>query len=229
MRKIDLFIRVLGILAFLTVGVGLYMAFIYAPTERTMGAVQRIFYFHLPLAWIGFLAFFIVFLGGVLYLATGSIRWDILASSSAEIGVVFSTLVLITGSIWARRVWNTWWTWEPRLTTMLILWMIYLGYMMGRNAVEDIDRRAKVSAVIGIAGFVDVPIVFMAIRWWRTQHPLLLTREGMGLAPPMVVALFVCLAAFTLLYGYLLLYRVRLGLIENDLEDIKIRLSEKLR
>ncbi len=228
MKKMDIAVFVLGILTFLAISLSLYMAFIYTPLEKTMGAVQKIFYFHLPLAWIGFLAFFIVFLGGVLYLITGSIKWDNLAYSSAEIGVVFSTLVLITGSIWAKRAWNTWWTWDPRLTTMLILWMIYVGYIMMRNAVDNIERRAKISAVIGIAGFVDVPIVFMAIRWWRTMHPLLITSKGMGLAPSMLTALFVSLASFTLLYVYLLLIRVRLGTAMNIAEEIKIRLSDKL-
>lgn len=228
MKKIGFLIYLFGILSLLSVVLGLYMAFIYAPTEQTMGEVQRIFYFHLPLAWIGFLAFFIVFLGGVIYLGTGKLKWDNLAHSSAEIGVIFSTLVLITGSIWASRAWNTWWVWEPRLTTMLILWMIYLGYIMVRKSVESAERRARLAAVIGIAGFVDVPIVFMAIRWWRTQHPLLITSEGMGLAPPMAATLFVCMAAFTLLYVYLLLQRVRLGLVENKIEEIKSQLSDRL-
>lgn len=228
MKKIGFLIYLFGVLSLLSMGLGLYMAFIYAPTEQTMGEVQRIFYFHLPLAWIGFLAFFIVFLGGVIYLGTGKLKWDNLAHSSSEIGVIFSTLVLITGSIWASRAWNTWWVWEPRLTTMLILWMIYLGYIMVRKSVESAERRARLAAVIGIAGFVDVPIVFMAIRWWRTQHPLLITSEGMGLVPPMAATLFVCLAAFTLLYGYLLLQRVRLGLVENKMGEIKSQLSDRL-
>ncbi|MGQ9629061.1 MAG: cytochrome c biogenesis protein CcsA [bacterium] len=227
MRRIDLIENLLGIFAFLAVSAGLYMAFVYAPTERTMGDVQRIFYFHLPLAWIGFLAFFFVFIGGVIYLATRSHLWDILAHSSAEIGVVFSTLVLITGSIWARPVWNTWWTWDPRLTTMLVLWLIYLGYLMARGAVEGAERRARVSAVIGIVGFVDVPIVFMSIRWWRTMHPVVVTRAGVALAPPMLATLLVCLGAFTLLYVYLLLHRVRLGLAEDAVEGMRVRLSDR--
>ncbi len=221
MKRTESFRLLLGVIAFASTASGLYLALIYAPAERTMGDVQRIFYFHLPLAWISFLAFFVVFISGILYLIGGNMRWDIVAGSSAEIGVVFSTLVLVTGSIWARRVWNTWWMWEPRLTTMLILWLIYLGYLMSRRAVDGEERRARISAVIGIAGFVNVPIVFLSILWWRTMHPVLITTEKMGLAPPMLIALAACLAAFTLLYVYLLLLRVQLGKTEYFINEIK--------
>ncbi len=227
MRKLGIFEDILAILSLLSMGLALYMAFIYAPTERTMGAVQRIFYFHLSLAWIAFLAFFIVFLSGVLYLATRSLSWDTVARSSAEIGVVFSTLVLLTGSIWARKAWNTWWTWEPRLTTMLILWLIYLGYVLVRGAVEGADRRARISAVIGIVGFVNVPLVFISIRLWRSLHPIVLTSSGMNIAPSMFVTLMVCLGAFTLLYVHLLLQRIKLGSAENAIAEIRARLEER--
>lgn len=226
MRRLIFFRKILSILVLPTFVLGLYTAFILAPAERTMGIVQRIFYFHLPLAWIAFLAFFVVFLGGVLYLIRGSIHWDILAQSSAEIGLLFSTLVLLTGSIWARQVWNTWWTWDPRLTTMLILWFIYLGYLMVRGAVQEVEKRARVSAVIGIVGFVDVPIVFLSILWWRTMHPLIITQERMGLTPEMLTALMVNLFAFTLFYTYLLLQRVGLGLSENALEELGEEINE---
>lgn len=227
MRKLDFFDDLLAVLSLLSMGLALYMAFIYAPAERTMGIVQRIFYFHLSLAWIAFLAFFVVFLSGVLYLVTRSPRWDTVALSSAEIGVVFSTLVLLTGSIWAKKAWNTWWTWEPRLTTMLILWLIYLGYLLVRGAVDGKEKRASISAVIGIVGFVNVPLVFMSVRWWRSMHPVVLTGQGMNIAPSMLVALLVCLGAFTLLYIYLLLKRIKLGSIENTLEEIRARLEDR--
>jgi heme exporter protein C len=220
-------ISVLGIVALISIIAGLYMALIYAPTEQTMGDVQRIFYFHLPLAWISFLAFFIVFICGIFFLATGSIYWDIVASSSAEIGVVFSTLVLVTGSLWARRAWNTWWMWEPRLTTMFILWLIYLGYLMLRGAIDGVEKRAKMSAVIGIAGFVDVPIVFLSILWWRTMHPVMITVERMGLTPAMLATLVICLVAFTLLYMYLLFIRVRLGQTEYSLREISVQIDRR--
>ncbi len=211
----------LGLLSLLSIGLALYMTFVFAPMEKTMGQVQRIFYFHLPLAWIGFLAFLVVFLSGIMYLITRSVKWDTVALSSAEIGVVFSTLVLITGSIWAKKAWNTWWTWEPRLTTMLILWLTYLGYLLVRRAVDEAGKRASVAAVVGIVGFVNVPLVFISIRWWRSMHPIILTRTGMSIAPPMLVTLLVSLGCFTLLYFYLLFLRVNLGLIEDTIEEIR--------
>jgi heme exporter protein C len=221
------FINILGIISFTAVAGGLYLGLLYAPTEKTMGAVQRIFYFHLPIAWNSFIAFLIVFISGVIYLVNRSMKWDIVAYAAAEIGVLFSTLVLITGSIWARRAWNAWWVWEPRLTTMLVMWLIYLGYLMARGVIEGNERRARVSAVIGIAGFLNIPIVFMSIHWWRTMHPVLITRERMGLAAPMLVALVACLFAFTLLFFYLLFKRVRLGRIEYSLNELRTTLVRR--
>jgi heme exporter protein C len=118
-------------------------------------------------------------------------------------------------------VWNTWWTWDPRLTTTLILWLIYAGYFMLRTAIDDPQRRARYSAVLGIVGFIDVPIVFMAIRWWRTIHPVLLTSEGFELEPPMVATLLISLLAFTLLYAYLFVLRVRVEETKDRLESLR--------
>lgn len=194
--------------ACLLVVAALYAAFVYAPEEATMGQVQRIFYFHVPSAWTAFLAFFVVFIGGVGYLRTRRMGWDIVARCSAEIGVLFTTLALVTGSLWAKPVWGTWWTWDPRLTTTLVLWLIYLSYLLLRSAVPEAEQRAVFASVVGIVGFVDVPIVFGAIRWWRTIHPVVMDTGGFDLARPMLVALFVALAAFTVLYACLLLLRI---------------------
>ncbi len=224
MRKLEFADGLLGALSLPALGAALYMALIFAPTERVMGQVQRIFYFHLPLAWIGFLAFFVVFVSGLLYLITRSFIWDIVGISSAEIGVVFSTLVLVTGSIWARKAWNTWWTWEPRLTTMLILWLIYLGYLLVRKSVEGEARRARVSAVVGIVGFVNVPLVFLSIRLWRSMHPVVFKQSGTEINPAMLTALFVSLGSFTILYAFLLLRRVRTGMQEAVMEEARARL-----
>lgn len=224
---IEYLLDLLRAITLLGLGIGLFMTFVYVPTDVKSGDVQRIFYFHLPLAWIGFLAFFLVFLCGIIYLVTRSIKWDIVAHSSAEIGFVFSSLVLITGSIWARVAWNTWWTWEPRLTTMLVLWLIYLGYLMTRRAVENIEKQAGISAVIGIVGFINVPIVFMSIRWWRTQHPVVITGEGIAMAPSMTATLFMCLGAFTFLFAYLLILRAKLGFTKNNLQEIRSRIEEQ--
>ncbi|MEC9491234.1 cytochrome c biogenesis protein CcsA [Flexistipes sp.] len=187
-------------LTFLAVALGLYFAFIYAPVENVMGPIQKIFYFHVASAWISFFAFFVTFICSFFVLFTNRYIFDDIASGSAEIGIIFCTIVLITGPIWAKPIWGTWWTWDPRLTTTLILWFIYVGYLMLRKFLDEEDKRAKFSAALGIIGFIDVPIVFFSIRWWRTIHPNVLQKGGGGLAPEMLTALFVSIFAFTLLY-----------------------------
>jgi heme exporter protein C len=201
-------------LTFVLMLAAIYAVFVYAPTEATMGEVQRIFYFHVSSAWTSFLAIFFVFLYSVLSLLKGSRYWDIRAASAAEVGAVFCSLVLITGPIWAKPVWGIWWTWDARLTSFFVLWLIYMGYLMLRRLVESPEQRAKLAAVFGILGAVDVPIVYMANRWWRTQHPqpVMGGGESSGLDPAMRTALFITLAAFTLLYFYL--WRVRCTLEE---------------
>ena len=205
----------------LSIFVALYMAFIYAPTERIMGDVQRIFYFHVPTAWVGFFAFFITLAASIACLSTGDRKWDIIALSSVEIGVAFITMTIMTGSIWAKVTWNVWWTWDPRLTTSTILWLIYVSYLLLRNLVDDEARRARFSAVYGIVGFVSVPVTFMAIRWWRTIHPIVLESEGFNLAGPMVTTLLFCIAAFTLLYFTILIHRVQLEQLSDEVEQLK--------
>lgn len=190
--------------------VALYMVFVYAPTERTMGDMQRIFYFHVSSAWVGFFAFFVTLIASVAYLWKETRQWDIVALSSVEVGVTFMTMAIISGSIWAKVAWNVWWTWDPRLTTSTILWLIYVSYLMLRNAIDEEARRARFAAVHGIVGFVSVPITFMAIRWWRTIHPVIFESEGFNLATPMLITMLFCIGAFTLLYFTLLVHRVRL-------------------
>jgi heme exporter protein C len=208
--------------ATLAVGLlALYLAFVYAPKEATMGQVQRIFYFHVGAAWTAFLAFFVVLVGGLGYLRTRDRRWDALALSSAEIGVVFTTITLATGSIWAKRAWGAWWTWDPRLTTTTVLWLIYVSYLILRSTVDEPERRARFAAVVGIVGFVDVPIVFLSIRLWRTIHPVLVKSQGFEMAPQMVYALLAALLACTLLYAYLLLVRTSLERRRLEVEAAK--------
>ena len=202
-------VRVLGAVALVNIAVALYMALFYAPTERTMGDAQRIFYFHVPSAWVGFLAFFIVFIASVMYLMRRERKWDALAMSAAEIGVTFTTLVLLTGPLWAKKAWGAFWVWDARLTTTLILWMIYIGYLMLRSTAEG-ERRARFSAVLGIVGFFDVPIIYVSVTIWRTMHPTLLVNDPGGLAPPMTQTLMVALLSFTLLFAFFLIQRVRL-------------------
>lgn len=205
-------LRILAAVLLVAMVVNLYLIFMYASEERSMGQVQRIFYFHVPSAWVAFLAFFVVFLYSIGYLWKKERKYDIIAHASAEVGVIFATLVLITGPLWARPVWNTWWEWSPRLTSFLILWFIYVAYLMLRNFVEGEERGARFAAVFGIVGFVDVPIVYMSIRLWRDIHPspVIAGGEDSGLAPDMALTFFFSLFTFTLLFLFLLIVRVRL-------------------
>ncbi len=208
--------------------VSLYMAFLYAPREATMGDVQRIFYFHVPAAWLAFFAFFLVFVFSLVYLFRSEKRWDTLAAASAEIGVLFCTLVLITGPIWAKPVWGIWWTWDSRLTLTLVLWLIYVAYLMLRRYMMDSERRATFAAVLGIVGFIDVPLVYFSIRWWRTQHPqpVMAGGESSGLAPEMLATLLVCLGTFTLMFFTLLRYRLAVQSLRDELDALQDRVEQ---
>ncbi|MGQ9517753.1 MAG: cytochrome c biogenesis protein [Anaerolineae bacterium] len=204
----------------------LYMALGFAPTEASMGDVQRIFYWHVATAWVGFFAFFITLVASIAYLRTGRRRWDIVALSSVEIGLAFAVIMTVTGSLWAKPVWNTWWTWEPRLTTVAIMLLIYATYLLLRRVIEDPGRRARFAAVYGIAGFVSVPITFMAIRWWRTIHPVIFESEGFHLTSTMLAALIVSVLAYSLLYFSLLLLRTQLEFLSDEVAELRESLEE---
>ncbi len=169
--------------------VSIFMVFEWVPTEEDQGIVQRIFYFHVPCAWVAFAAFGIVAIAGVFYLWLKDQIWDDLGYAAAEIGMVFCTLVLITGSLWAKPIWGTWWTWDSRLTTTFILWLLYGGYLMLRAMADDTPEVARFGAVIGIVAALDVPVVILSVRLWRTIHPaVLVTRAGEhGLEDPRMV------------------------------------------
>ncbi len=201
----------------------MYGAFLGAPTEMTMGNIQRIFYIHVPSAWTAFAAFFAVFVAGIAYLATKNLKWDRIAMACAEIGTIFCTVVLITGPIWAKPVWGIWWTWDARLTSTLLLWLIYLSYMLLRGFLEEPARRATLSAVFGIFGFAVVPFVFMTIRLWRTQHPqpVLMGGEESGLDPVMFQALMVAWVAFLILFVFLATLRVRLEKSRDEVRQLR--------
>jgi heme exporter protein C len=204
--------------------IALGMIFLYAPREATMGNVQRIFYFHVASAWVGFFAFFITFLAGIGYLARGERRWDIVAVSSVEIGLTFITMTVVTGSLWARPAWGTYWTWEPRLTISAVQLLIYVSYGMLRAAIESLERKARFAAVYGIVAFVTVPLSWFAIRWWRTIHPDVLTSgEGMAMTTRMAHTLLVSIGAFTLLYVTLMRQRIRLEWAADALLCLRTR------
>ncbi len=205
-----------------------YAIFVYAPTERVMGHVQRIFYVHVSLAWLSYLAFLVVFVCSVVYLWRRDERWDAVARASAEIGVVFTTLFIISGALWGRPVWGTWWTWDARLTTTAILWFIYVAYLMLRAYVPDLPRAARYAAVLGIVGFVDVPIIHMSVVWWRTLHPepTVARLDGADLLPPeMRVTLLIASVAFGLLYVTLMVVRVRLERAKDEVRYLQQALS----
>lgn len=204
------FNNLLGWTSLVLMIVSLFMVFEWVPTEADQGIVQRIFYFHVPCAWVAFAAFGIVAIAGVFYLWLRDQIWDDLGYAAAETGMVFCTLVLITGSLWAKPIWGTWWTWDSRLTTTFILWLLYGGYLMLRAMADDTPEVARFGAVVGIVAALDVPVVIVSVRLWRTIHPaVLVTRQGShGLEDPrMVVTLLVSLAAFTVLFAWMLMLR----------------------
>lgn len=197
-------------LSALMVAIALYLVFLVAPREAVMGDIQRIFYFHVASSWTGYLALFVTFIAGLVYLIRGGHTWDAVGLSSAEIGWMFITGGILTGSIWAKTTWGVWWTWDPRLTTSALLWITYTSYLILREAMENPSLRARVAAVYGIVAFVAVPLNFMAIRWWRAAHPLVLESSGTGLTPAMLRILIYCVVTFTVFYCLLLSLRLRL-------------------
>ncbi|MHC1701990.1 MAG: cytochrome c biogenesis protein [Humidesulfovibrio sp.] len=212
-------IRILATLAVLALAVGQWFIWAYAPVEETMGLVQKIFYIHMPLAWWALVSFFVVFAASIRHLMTRSAASDILAGAAAELGVLLSGLALVSGSIWGRAAWNVWWTWDPRLTTTLIMWFVYAGYLVlrGSSAGGGLggERRAMVCAVLGVVAFLDVPLVFYSARIWRSVHPAVLASQGGGMEPEMWHTVLVNLAAFGLLWLTLLVLRFGLGRAEE--------------
>jgi heme exporter protein C len=207
-------------LTLLLLGVSSYLALVVAPTEATMGDVQRIFYYHVPSGWVAGLCFTINFIASAVYLWNRSAAMDALAAASAEVGVVFGAVLLITGPLWARPVWGIWWTWDARLTTTLILWLIYVSYLVLRDFVSG-GQTQVLAAAFAIFGFVDVPIVYFSIRWFRTQHPAPVIGGGpdSGLAPPILHVFLTNLALFTVLGVIYLFLRYRLQTEEQALES----------
>src|ERR1700746_968481 len=199
----------LGAAAVLLVIAAAYASFFVAPEERTMGVLQRIFYFHVSCAWAGLTAFSIGFLANLLYVWKRKDKYDWLGVSCAEVGLAFITVVLITGPIRAKPAWGIYWTWDARLTSTFVLWLLYISYLLLRTLIEEPDRRALLSALFGIFAFLDVPIVFGAIRWWRTQHPapVIMGGPGSGLEPTMRAVFFFSVLALHALAAFLIMER----------------------
>lgn len=224
--------RLLTILDYVTVVllvVATAMVFFYAPLEAVMGQVQRVFYFHVAAGWVGMLGFLVAATAGIAYLRTANRKWDIIGLSAVEIGMVFALINIITGSIWARPIWNTWWTWDPRLTTATIMELIYAAYLMLRSGIEDPDRRARFGAVYAIIGFVSVPLTFFSARLFRTIHPVVIGTNQPGstgafdMTPKMLQTFLFSLLVFSLIFLDLLWHRVRMGRLSDKVEQLKLK------
>ena len=210
--------RALGWLAGVGLTAGLVMAFGVAPREATQGNVQRIMYLHVPSVWVAYVAFAVVFVASIVYLARRAERADHVAHASAELGVLFTGLTIATGSIWGKPTWGAWWTWDARLTSVSILFVMYLGYLLLRGMIDEGDRAARYAAVLGVVAALNIPLVHFSVYWWRTLHqpPSLMRPGGSSMPGVIVAALLVNFAAFSLLYLYFLAKRVRLLQLEAE-------------
>jgi heme exporter protein C len=209
---------------------GGYAALFIAPDESTMHAIQRIFYFHAPSGMVALIAFTICFIANIGYLVGRKPRWDWLAVAAAEVGVAFNTVVLITGPIWAKPAWGIWWAWDARLTSTLVLWLLYISFLLLRDLIADPDRRSVFSAIYGIFLFLDVPLVYFSIRIWRTQHPqpVILGGQGSGLDPTMRKVFYLCWFALTAIMVILIRQRYQLERARNEVEELRIEAERQI-
>lgn len=229
MQPKPLTLKALDVVSLILLAVSTYLALVFAPTEAVMGQVQRVFYFHVATAWVGMLGFMAAGVSGIAYLRTGAPKWDRIEVAAVEISLVFFFIAIVLGAIWARPVWNTWWTWDPRLTTAAITELIYIAYFMLRQGIEDPDRRARFGAVYTLIGAVSVPITFMAIRLFRTIHPVVIGSQsaeaqgGFNMTGDMKTAFFFALFAFTVIFIDLFWNRIRMGELADQVEQLKLK------
>jgi len=231
MQKKPVLLTILDIVSVIVLAVATYLALVYAPTEAVMGNVQRVFYFHIGTAWVGLLGFVLAAVAGIAYLITKNMLWDRFEVAAVEVSTVFFLITIMLGSIWARPAWNTWWTWDPRLTTAAVTELIYVAYFMLRQGLEDPERRARFGAVYTLLGGVSAPITFMVIRLFRTIHPVVIAGQnadaqgGFSMTPPMLTAFLFGLFAFTVIFIDLIWHRIRLGGLQEKVEELKLNLS----
>ena len=216
-----------AVLVFALLGAMAYAAFFIAPTDAKQGLIYRILFLHVSSAWTGLTAFLIGFVANLLYIWRRKPQWDWLGVSAVEVGLAFTTVVLVTGPIWAKPVWGIYWTWDARLTSTFVMWLLYVSYLLLRTLVDEPDRRALLSALYGIFAFLDVPLVFGSIRWWRTQHPQPIVMGGAdsGMDPTMFRVLMFSWLAMLALMTLLLRQRYRLEATRNDLESMQQELE----
>jgi heme exporter protein C len=231
LRRVPRGLFILDVLAGLSLLTALGMALFYAPREVTMGDVQRVFYFHVASAWTGMLGYLLAVITSIGYLRSRRLEWDVASLAGVEIGLVFTALCVVSGSIWARPIWNTWWTWDPRLTTAFIMELIYAAYLLLRGSVEEPGQRARFSSVYAIVGFATVPMTFLSIRLFRTIHPVILgagndASSSFAMTPPMTQTFIAALLAFTLLFAAFYWHRCRLGIRQYQQEQISFAEEE---
>lgn len=221
-------LTMLAVTAAILMAAGQYAIWVYAPEEATMGLIQKVFYFHLPLAWWAFAAFLGVCVASIMVLLTKRDVWDVWAGVLAEIGVLFCTLALITGSIWGRAAWNAWWTWDPRLSTTLVMWFVYCGYLVLRAGGVGGGQAVRVRAVLGIVAFLDVPLVFVSARLWRSIHPAVFASKGGGLEPEMWTTVWINILAWGILGAVLVLARFQTEALRRRVDAVLARIQENI-
>jgi len=204
--------------------INLYLIFIWAPNEINLGISQRIFYIHIPLAWLGMISMILLGITSIIYLLTNNIKWDNIAKSTAEIGVLFLSLLLLTGIIWSKPTWGIWWTWDSKLTTTLILWFIYVGYLTLRAYGPQGSQGARYGAILALLGIIDTPLIYFATIWWRTQHPELNIGPAANVSNTIDISilqvLLFSLITFTALYIFLLIERYALTKLETTTKEM---------
>jgi heme exporter protein C len=234
-QSIDKTPRLLQILNYVSLALILtatWMVFLYAPREAVMGEVQRVFYFHVASGWIGMMAFIAAAIAGIVYLVRPDKKWDVISVAVVEIGLVYSFVNIAAGSIWARPIWNTWWTWDPRLVTAAVMELTFLAYLMLRQSIDDPERRARFGAIYSILGSLTVPLTYMSIRIWRTIHPVVIgsgdpgAKGSFAMTQPMFITFMFSLLAFTVFGITLLWHRVRLGWLNEKVEQLRLKAME---
>ena len=231
MQSKPIALTILDVLSVIGIGVATYFALVFAPTEAVMGNVQRVFYFHVGTAWVGLIGFVVAAVTGIIYLVTKDMKWDRVEVAAVEVSTMFFFITIVLGSIWARPAWNTWWTWDPRLTTAAVTELIYIAYFMLRAGMEDPEKRARFGAVYALLGGLSAPITFMVIRLFRTIHPVVVGNQsaaaqgGFDMSGNMLTAMFVALGVFTVIFIDLMWHRIRMGNLEEQVEQLKLKVS----
>lgn len=231
MKKLTM-LRILDVVTLVALLGATAMVFFYAPIERVMGAVQKVFYFHVASGWVGMLSFLFAAIAGILYLIKKTKIWDLVGVAAVEIGIIFIFITIVTGSIWARPIWNTWWTWDPRLTTATIMELVYIAYIMLRQGIDDPERRSRFGAVYAIVGFISVPLTFFSIRIFRTIHPVVIAGSDpsavgtFDMIPSMFQTMMVSIVGFSILFIDLVWHRIRLGELANQVEELKFNIQD---